>query len=150
MQVAAQGGTEREILRLLHSGYLTEQEADSIDRGKIERFLNTELGKYMLCAERMEREVMFGINIPAVEAEPDYQGKEPIMLQGVIDCVIIQNGEITILDYKTEHVTSEQEISNKYAVQLEYYARAAELLYRLPVTRKLIYLFETERVLQLP
>ena len=149
LQNAAQGNVEQEIFRLHQSGYLTQQEADCIDSGKIERFFQTEIGRLILHADRVEREVMFGIHIPAREAESSYEGSEQIMLQGVIDCVIICSGEITILDYKTEHVISEQKIAEKYAVQLEYYARAAQLLYRLPVTKRIIYLFETEKILYL-
>ena len=146
---AAREGAESQLAELVQQGYLSQREAESVDCSKIRRFLETSVGFLLLHADRVEREVMFGIHIPAKEAEPDYEGSEPIMLQGVIDCVIIKDGEITVLDYKTEHVTSEEEIREKYGVQLEYYARAAQILYGLPVMHRLIYLFETEKILEL-
>ena len=92
---------------------------------------------------------MFGISIPAGEAEPDYHGDAQIMLQGVIDCVVIHQGKITILDYKTEHVASADAVREKYRIQLDYYARAAEKIYGLEVTRRILYLFETGNTLEM-
>jgi ATP-dependent helicase/nuclease subunit A len=103
----------------------------------------------MLGADKVIREVMFAINIPAKEAEPEYEGDGEIMLQGVIDCVIIKDGKIVILDYKTEHIENEEEVAQKYAVQLNYYARAAQKIYNLPVVSKYLYLFETEKILSI-
>lgn len=146
-------GSEEEIkgqiVDMVKRNYLAQEEADCVDVQKINRFLKSNIGMTVISAEKVEREVMFGINIPAKEAEPDYIGDEKIMLQGVIDCVIINDGKITILDYKTEHVTSKEEIAEKYRIQLEYYARAAELVYNMPVEKCYLYLFETEEIVEI-
>ncbi len=138
---------ETQIQKMLEQGYLTQEENESVDKSKIVRFFCSDLGKMMLGADRVLREVMFAINIPAKEAEPEYEGDEEIMLQGVIDCVIIKDGKIIILDYKTEHIENEEKVAEKYEVQLNYYARAAKKIYNLPVTDKYLYLFETEKIL---
>ena len=140
---------ESQIQVLVEKGYLTQEEGQVVDKEKIVRFFDSGIGKIMLGADKVLREVLFAINIPAKEAEPGYDGDEEIMLQGVIDCVIIKDDEITILDYKTEHIEDEEKVAQKYAVQLHYYARAAEKIYNLPVRAKYLYLFETENTLSL-
>lgn len=145
----SQEGIIGQIAHLVQSGFLTPEEADCVDVGKIRRFFASETGSLLLSAERVEREVMFGISIPAGEAEPDYHGDAQIMLQGVIDCVVIHQGKITILDYKTEHVASADAVREKYRIQLDYYARAAEKIYGLEVTRRILYLFETGNTLEM-
>ncbi len=139
---------KEQIAEMVNKNHLTQDEAECVDVKKIGRFLKTNMGKSIVSAEKVEREVMFGINIPAKEAESNYTGDETIMLQGVIDCVIISDGEITVLDYKTEHITSKEEVAEKYKIQLYYYARAAELIYSLPVKKCYLYLFETEEVIE--
>ncbi len=137
-----------QIEQMVKKNYLAQEAADCVDVDKIIRFLNSDMGRLIISAQKVDREVMFGINIPAKEAEPDYSGNETIMLQGVIDCVIINDGKITILDYKTEHIKSKEEVAEKYKIQLLYYARAAELIYGLSVEKCYLYLFETEEIIE--
>ena len=137
-----------QIEEMVKKNYIAQDAAGCVEADKIIRFLNSDVGRLIISAQKVDREVMFGINIPAKEAEPDYVGDETIMLQGVIDCVIINDGKITVLDYKTEHITSKDEVAEKYKIQLLYYARAAELIYGLPVRKCYLYLFETEEVIE--
>ncbi|MBQ4515359.1 MAG: helicase-exonuclease AddAB subunit AddA [Clostridia bacterium] len=140
---------KNQIEQMVKKNYLAQETTDCVDVDKIIRFLHSDMGRLITSAQKVDREVMFGINIPAKEAEPDYSGDGTIMLQGVIDCVIINDGKITILDYKTEHITSKEEVAEKYKIQLLYYARAAELIYNLPVEKCYLYLFETEEIINI-
>ena len=145
--------SEEELQNQLHSlvenHYLTPQEAQSVDLKKIRQFFASEAGTFLLQADRVEREVLFGIQIPAKDAVPDYPGDAQIMLQGVIDCVIIKDGKLTILDYKTEQLSSAEAMKAKYRIQLDSYALAAETIFHLPAVRKWIYWFKTGQLIDL-
>ncbi|MBQ3553494.1 MAG: helicase-exonuclease AddAB subunit AddA [Clostridia bacterium] len=139
----------RQLLSMQEEGYFTEEERAVIEPKDLLQFYESEAGMMMRRADRVDKEVMFAIHIPAKEAYPEISSDEDIMLQGVIDCVMVQGGEITVLDYKTDYVRFEEEIAERYRLQLEYYARAAEKIYGLPVVRKCLYLFATGKLIEL-
>ena len=94
-------------------------------------------------AHQVRREVLFGIHISAAELDTKYSSESKVMLQGVIDCILFEADGMVIIDYKTDHVTNVQEIVDKYQIQLDSYARAAEIIYSTPVKEKVLYLFDT-------
>ena len=55
--------------------------------------------------------------------------------------VLWVNGELVVLDYKTDRVQSAKDLKEKYHAQLEYYAEALELLLGKRVKEKIIYSF---------
>ena len=65
------------------------------------------------------------------------------MLQGVIDCFLIEQDGITVLDFKTDYVTQETVYARaeEYRGQLDAYAQALERMYHLPVKEKLLSFF---------
>ena len=69
-----------------------------------------------------------------------------IPVQGVIDALFIENGEIVILDYKTDRVNpgEEDKLVKLYKKQLDVYAEAAERLLGLSVKEKLLYSFSID------
>ena len=74
--------------------------------------------------------------------DADVVGEE-ILLQGVVDCAIIDDDGIVILDYKTDYVTEEtlDAKANDYRIQVETYAYAMEKIYKLPVKAAYLYFF---------
>ena len=64
------------------------------------------------------------------------------LIQGVIDLYIVENDEITIVDYKTDRVLKgKKELRSRYSIQLDYYAKALSRLTGLNVKEKIIYSF---------
>ncbi len=134
---------QKKLKQLQDEGYFTAEERAVIDEKDLIRFYESEAGILLRTADRVEREVMFAIHIPAREVYPEYDTEEQMMLQGTIDCVIFKDGELVIIDYKTERIRSCEELASTYRIQLEYYAKAAEKIYGMPVIRRCLYLFET-------
>ena len=64
-----------------------------------------------------------------------------LLVQGVIDCYFEEEGELVLLDYKTDHVHDAQTLVDRYHTQLEYYARALTQITGLPVKERLIWSF---------
>ena len=74
-----------------------------------------------------------------------------MLLQGVVDCALLESDGITILDFKSDRVT-EQTIARRaelYRPQVETYAEALGRIYELPIKKKLLYFFHLNRFLEL-
>ena len=145
---------EAQIEAMVVRELLTEQQAQSIAVAKIRRFLESDLGRRLIAAERVYREVAFNMEIPCQELYQDmqdevYQG-ETVLLQGVIDCYFEEPDGIVLLDYKTDYVAPGrvEMIRERYRLQIGYYARALARLTGKAVKEKYIYLFSNGEVLE--
>jgi len=144
-----------QIEEMVARDQLTRQQAQSVDVGKIQRFLETPLGKRMLASGSINREVPFNIEIPCHELYRDMEDEachgETLLLQGVIDCYFEEPDGIVLVDYKTDYVPSGnvEIIRERYKVQIQYYARALEMLTGKLVKEKYIYLFWNGEILEL-
>ena len=70
---------------------------------------------------------------------PGSNTSEPVILQGIIDAFFIEDGEIVLVDYKSDHVREAETLIGRYQKQLELYAEALEKITGLRVKEKLIY-----------
>ena len=84
------------------------------------------------------------MELAASEVNPGLTGqnsREPVVLQGAVDCVFEENGGLILVDYKTDYVKEEQELKNRYRRQLSLYALALEQTTGLKVTEQYLYSF---------
>ena len=72
-------------------------------------------------------------------------------MQGVVDCAILEDDGIVVLDFKTDHVTEETIIdtAERYRGQVETYAGALARIYKMPVKETLLYFFSLNRFVKL-
>lgn len=144
------GSDKKEILGFIEElegcGRLTGDEKELFLRGvgrreagwkKIEKFLCSKLaGRMKAAAEREElyREYPFVVGVPADEIYPQIAVNRPeseplILVQGIIDAFFFEDGEVILVDYKTDRVNPKKEgedLVSKYKIQMEYYVRAIE------------------------
>ena len=75
-----------------------------------------------------------------------------MLLQGVIDCMITERGEVTVIDYKTDRVRGEAlwERARSYEKQLGAYAYAVERMTGLPVRECVLYFLHAGVEIKLP
>lgn len=137
---------ENEIHRLRISGHLNEEEAALIERRKILCFLASPLAVRMQkahAAGRLFRERQFVLGMNASDIKREWSREKQVLIQGIIDAFFVEEGEIVLLDYKTDFVKFKEASSlyRKYGVQLDYYKQALERLMDLPVKEQLIYSF---------
>ena len=68
-------------------------------------------------------------------------------MQGIIDAYFVEDGEIVLVDYKTDRVRrgQEQKLIDLYHVQLEDYAQALERMTGKKVKEKIIYYFTLQK-----
>jgi len=111
---------------LIAKKVINENESDAIDLNKILDFLNSTLAKNIRNSKKIEKEKAFCIKVNANEFYKEAVD-ETILVQGIIDLYFIdENDNIVLVDYKTDYIKSEQEIVNKYKVQLAIYKKALE------------------------
>lgn len=74
-----------------------------------------------------------------------------VRLQGIIDCFFEYNGDIILVDYKTDYIMEghEDEFKEKYKKQLDYYSDAIFKLIGKKVKYKYLYSFYLEKEIQI-
>ena len=132
-------------------GILSEKERMSVSIKKIEMFTSSELFKRISAAECVFREETFTVAIQPSEIYGDEKCgymDESIILHGRIDCYFVENGQIVLLDYKTDYVDELSELSERYGVQMRLYKKAAEKVTRMKVKECLIYSVQKGRTIK--
>ena len=81
------------------------------------------------------------MGLPANRLGTQFPEKEQVLIQGIIDVFFEEEGEIVVVDYKTDALSSEKELIGRYQVQLDYYGEALERLTGKKVKQKIIYSF---------
>ena len=96
------------------------------------------------------------IGIPASEMQNGPKSEELVLIQGVIDAYIEEEDGFILIDYKTDRVDTEKELSERYAAQLKLYEEALNRVYEnetdaagnpLKVKEKLLYSFRLGKVI---
>ena len=83
------------------------------------------------------------------EETPEFPAEETVLVQGIIDAYFIENGELILVDYKTDHVFDPQELRDRYQIQLDLYEQALSRITGMKVREKLIYSISLRRVISL-
>jgi ATP-dependent helicase/nuclease subunit A len=138
--------------RLVAEGRLSETERGYIKESDIKDFLASDICARMKNAdERHElfREQPFIISVPASQIDSSYPEEDRVMVQGIIDAFFTEDGQVVVVDYKTDSVSSEQILKDRYQAQLEYYERALRQLMDIVRSEKIIYSVSLGREIKL-
>ena len=137
-------GVKEEIERIVQMRLITRQQADLVNVLKIVKLFTSDLGIRIRNSQNVLREFKFSI-LDSSEKYSDAYG-EDVLLQGVVDCALIDEDGITIIDFKTDFVT-DATIGQKcelYTPQVKAYAGALERIYQCPVKEVFLYFFHTD------
>ncbi len=134
---------EKELLRLVKDRFITEEQKNAVELDTVRRFFASSLAKRILKAEKLYREYRFTVEIPAERVCP--QGEElsgeKVILQGAVDCAFEEDGSLVLVDFKTDRVSSGEELLSHYAIQLRLYKEALEQCLGMPVKSCMLYSF---------
>jgi ATP-dependent helicase/nuclease subunit A len=159
---------EQTLLRLVELQILLPYQAEVIESEQLAGFFNTEPGTELLRSEWVKREIPFIYGLPAHQSPAEWlhelspnssmqtleeDGKmqaslenETVLVQGIIDCLYEVDGELVLLDYKTDQVLEHRggldKLTENYRFQLELYGRAIEDILGRKVDRKWLYFFD--------
>jgi len=132
--------TEGEIRRLTENGYLTEEEAKSLNRSKIEKFRTGLIASLISEADEVRREDEFVVRLPSFLYDRTVKEAATILVQGAMDLLLRKGDELILVDYKTDRAESD-ELIDRYRRQLYLYRLAAQKAYGLPVSKVYIWSF---------
>ena len=125
-------------------GIMDHDSVNSIYAKDIIHFFETDLGiRYKEAAlnKKLYRERQFMMGIPAKELSQTLPDGEIMLIQGVIDAWFIEDDQIVLVDYKTDHVKNKEELIKRYKVQIDYYTRALERMTHQKVKERYLYSF---------
>ncbi len=150
---SVKGSIEKFWAEELNAGHISEKTYMAVSAFKIMAFLRTELSYRMWIAENaglLKREQPFVYGIPASRLlDPGHKNtgsealdEETLMIQGIIDAYFVEDGKIVLLDYKTDAVSSMEELWKRYETQMDYYREALEGLTHMKVFERRLYSFK--------
>jgi ATP-dependent helicase/nuclease subunit A len=108
------------------------------------------VGQQLRTSPNVLREFKFSILEDATAFDPELKG-EKVLLQGVVDCALMDDDGITVIDFKTDRVTEETviDVAERYRPQVEAYANALSKIFENGVKQKYLYFFALDRLVQL-
>ncbi len=133
-----------ELDRLYEWQYISENEYNSLNRDAIIAFFKSDVFSRIKNAQIVKREMQFLTEVSVNEIDSTLDEKlseEKIVIQGAVDICFIENGEIVILDFKTDRVEDISDLMEAYSGQLSLYASAASKIFKMPIKEKIIYSF---------
>ena len=154
MIIKEESDVEEFLKEMAEKGRITEEERKTLPVRKFVKFLNDPLAERIRKADEkglFYREKQFMIAFPAKLLDPVKYGESEALVpvQGVIDAMFEEDGELVILDYKTDRLAigEEEKLLKLYRTQVNIYAEAAEKLLGKQVKEKLLYSFSLEKVI---
>lgn len=138
-------GVQAELQRLVREEFLSPEQAEAVRPETILTFFAHPLGQRLRTAPELLREFKFSILDEAQRYYPDAGAGEQVLLQGVVDCAIVEPDGLTVIDFKTDRIQpgGEAARASQYRGQLRAYARALERITGRPVRRQILWFFHT-------
>jgi ATP-dependent helicase/nuclease subunit A len=151
---------KKEAERLTQTGLLSEKDAQSLDINKLAAFFASPFYRDRIKKSayiRREIEIYAKISdIPLDESlKIEYNISGGSFLQGVADLVFEENGELILLDYKTnrrcdmEKNEFERHLRDLYTLQLTLYGQALEVITGMKIREKYIWAFDTGSIIEI-
>lgn len=138
---------------------LTGEQIEVINIKQILSLFSTDIGKMMLEANNIQREVPFSMAIQDKDFNLDTQSNnDTILVQGVIDCIIENDEGIYLLDYKTDGIhdrfkggfeEAKPILENRYRIQIDLYEKALMQILKRTVAGKYLYFFDGGHLLKM-
>lgn len=141
---AARADIESELARLVDGGFLSEEEGKAVNVSAAKRFFMSSLAERIFASDNVIREKKFAALFPAKFFYPELTGEaaeEKIVVQGIADCVFVEDGKLVIVDYKTDTGVDAEALLDRYSAQLGIYREALSQALGMPVKETLLYSF---------
>ena len=136
-----QASLTKELDALVTKGTFTEEERNLLSDTSLYKFFNSDLGKRLINAKRIERELPFSMLFEGKRVYDTLEDGENLFLQGIIDTAFEEDGEWVLVDYKTDRVKSGEDLIKRYKIQMDLYKEALQRLTGMPVKASYIYSF---------
>ncbi|MCX7615332.1 MAG: PD-(D/E)XK nuclease family protein, partial [Clostridiales bacterium] len=140
---------KEELNRLEQKRFLSKAQKDAVDPGKIMAFFRSSIGRRLMQSDCVRREFRFSILIKQdelFEISLDENDDSEFLLQGVIDCMFEEDGELVVLDFKTDRLKNRDvlTIAERYQKQIEAYAYAMHRITGKRVKETVLWFFDRD------
>lgn len=131
---------EAELERMTDDGTVTRKERGEIKAEEIQGFLDSSLCARANKEGEITREfpVFTTVNVNGMQTD---DRDDLSFIQGIADMFFVEEGEIVLVDYKTNRNTSSQKLTEEYKGQLEIYKKALEEMTGMRVKECWLYSF---------
>ena len=129
IQTYDQAVLQEQIDKMTALELLTPEEARVIPLERIISFFDSELGQRMIKSKKVKREASFLMK------------REDYLVEGVVDCYFEEDGQIVLLDYKTDSIMDK----SRHKDQLALYREAVESIEEKNVKETYIYWISHDR-----
>lgn len=132
------------LIQKVEKGLLSQEYFDLLSFEKLLGFVCSDFGLRMAKAQengKLKKEQPFVLAIEATRLNSEFPPEEHVLIQGIIDVFFEEDGEIVILDYKTDRIDTMQALLERYRTQLDYYEEAVFRITGKRVKEKVLYSF---------
>lgn len=151
-EICGAADIEAEKKRFVEWKLLLPEQAEAVGAEKVLAFLKSDIYRRIRQSPKVFKEFKFNIEVPAkklFDGIPE-NAADTVILQGISDLVFEENGLCYVLDYKTDRVSSGDELAERYAAQVAIYAEAVEQVTGKIVGGKYLYSFHLQQTVVLP
>ena len=138
-----------EVNRLVAEGFLTPEQGGMVRCDAIAAFFQSPIGRKLRNGTSHIREFKFSILDDGSHYGEDLEG-EQVLLQGVVDCALLEEDGITVIDFKTDRVTEETlpAVTERYRPQVQTYGEALGRIYEMPIKAQYLYFFQLKQFVE--
>ncbi len=136
-----EGEIAAQLERMKEKNILRPAESRALRLSMFTDLMASPLGVRMMKSPEVRREWQFFLRRP--------ERTESVLVQGVIDCCFMEDGEWVLVDYKTDSPEDPEKIVDTYRPQLEMYERALREITGRKVREKVLYLVRSGQICRL-
>ncbi|HCC06956.1 MAG TPA: helicase-exonuclease AddAB subunit AddA [Clostridiales bacterium] len=139
-KVLSIAGLDDELNSLINNNIVSNEDIKNIEKHVIYKFLLSHLANRMRKAGKLYRETPFVLE-KSINDLYNEEADEKVFIQGIIDCYFEEDGEIVLVDYKSDYTDDDtgECIKEKYTEQLNIYEEALRGILGKNVKEKIIY-----------
>ena len=142
-------GVVKQIENLVKIQVITPEHAEIVLRkaGNISDFFYSEIGKKVILAQEVYRELPFSFFVDASTTNIFHRA-DKILIQGIIDLLFKFDGKWYLVDYKTDRNNSDEYFQQEYREQIRYYVKAVETVAKIKIEEQYLYLLGAGRFIK--
>lgn len=153
-RIAAKADVNEQLKGFIEAKKMDAASLKMIWSEKLWRFFCSDIAGRMKHADEcgmLHKESQFIMGIPASLMD-EADSEEPVLIQGIIDAWFEEDGEIVLVDYKTDRIGEgeEQVLLDRYQIQMVYYAQALQQITEKKVKEAVIYSLTLQKQISVP
>ena len=122
---------KNELDKYVEKEIITKEQKDVINLEKVYKFIKSDFADRIRNAKKVYTEAPFYMNVNVTEISEEAKKqelREKVLVQGIIDLYFEEDGELVLLDYKTDYINPGEEdvLLKRHKEQLIMYKNALE------------------------